>query len=72
MSYYTLKVLLAGDGGVGKTSIVKRFVKEDFKVEYRATVGVDIYRKEIKLNTDKIVNLDNIDELGKFIKKHMK
>ena len=43
---------MAGDGAVGKTSIVNRFVKREFKTDYSFTVGVDIHNKEINLNGD--------------------
>ncbi len=42
-----LKVLLAGDGGCGKSSIVQRFVKKRFVTDYKLTVGVDVLQKEI-------------------------
>ncbi|MHA1147013.1 MAG: Rab family GTPase [Promethearchaeota archaeon] len=64
MTYYTLKVLLAGDGGVGKTSIIKRFIQEDFKVEYRETIGVDVYHKEVKINHNSVVKLAIWDIAG--------
>ena len=38
------KLLLLGEIGVGKTSLVRRFVLNDFSVDYRPTMGVDLYR----------------------------
>ena len=38
---YSIKVLLIGDSGVGKSSIMLQFVEEDYKNEYACTVGVD-------------------------------
>ncbi len=38
------KVMLLGDIGVGKTSIVRRLVFDSFDTNYKATLGVDIYR----------------------------
>ncbi len=49
MTYYRLKILLAGDGGVGKSSIVQRFIKKEFVVDYKFTVGVDTYSKEMPI-----------------------
>ena len=39
------KILLLGDGAVGKTSLVHRFVEGVFKERYKATIGVDIFSK---------------------------
>ena len=43
------KVVLLGDGGVGKTSMVARYVIEKFDDEYVATIGTKVYRKDIQL-----------------------
>ena len=38
------KICILGDFGVGKTSLVRRHVLNLFSAEYRATLGVDIYK----------------------------
>lgn len=43
------KVVLLGDGGVGKTSMVARYVIEKFDDKYVATIGTKVYRKDIQL-----------------------
>jgi small GTP-binding protein len=43
------KVCLLGDFGVGKTSLVTRFVRSTFAVKYLTTVGVKVDSKEIDL-----------------------
>ena len=41
------KLLLLGEIGVGKTSLVRRFVLDDFSTDYRPTMGVDLYRYQV-------------------------
>ena len=38
----TFKVTLLGDGGVGKTTLIKRHLTGDFDKRYIATLGVDV------------------------------
>ena len=42
------RVVILGAGGVGKTSIVTRFVGEGFSLEYNPTVD-DIYRHIVRM-----------------------
>uniref|UniRef100_A0A0K0EQG1 Rab family GTPase n=1 Tax=Strongyloides stercoralis TaxID=6248 RepID=A0A0K0EQG1_STRER len=46
----TLKVIVLGDSGVGKTSIVNRFTGDDYLPKPKATVGVDFKSKNIVYN----------------------
>jgi small GTP-binding protein len=41
------KVILLGHFGVGKTSLVKRFVQQRFSEEYHTTIGVKVDKKEV-------------------------
>lgn len=49
-----LKVIVLGDSGVGKTSILNRFVKQEFSQSYRATVGADFLFKEFSVDNKEI------------------
>ncbi len=42
-----LKVLVVGNGGVGKTSMIRRFCKGIFTDEYKKTIGVDFLEKSL-------------------------
>jgi small GTP-binding protein len=44
------KVVLVGHFGVGKSSLVRRFVQNTFSDNYIVTIGVHILKKEIKIN----------------------
>ena len=45
-----LKVVIIGDAGVGKTSLLKRYVENKFSKEYRVTLGADFLNKKVELN----------------------
>jgi len=49
-----VKVLLVGDGGAGKTSLVKKLLGEDFDPQESQTHGININHWEVKLKKDKI------------------
>ena len=46
---YILKFAILGDAGVGKTSLVNQYVLKSFQADYRATLGVNIVKKDINL-----------------------
>ena len=50
---YTLKLCILGDEGVGKSSLIVRYVKNKFNAEYISTIGVDFLVKEIELDEGK-------------------
>ena len=55
------KICMLGDFGVGKTSLVARFVRNTFSDSYLTTVGVKVDSKEVALangQTQKLVVWD--------------
>ncbi|MBY9010756.1 MAG: GTP-binding protein [Candidatus Lokiarchaeota archaeon] len=46
----TVKVIVSGDGGVGKTSFLNRLVNDSFNDNSELTRGVDFYSKSIYVN----------------------
>lgn len=44
------KVLTAGEGGVGKTTLLYRYVKGEFLEDTRMTLGVGFFLKELVVN----------------------
>lgn len=47
---YTIKLLLLGDSGVGKTSIMHRYADQKFSPSLLSTAGVDYKTKYLKVN----------------------
>ncbi|UCD91922.1 MAG: GTP-binding protein [Methanobacteriota archaeon] len=65
--YVKKKILLLGDGAVGKTSLIRRFVVDKFSDNYIATIGTKVTKKDIKLKVngeDYFVSLMIWDVLG--------
>ena len=53
----SLKFVLLGQEGVGKTSIARKFcLEENFSSEYVPTVGMNIYRKTIALGNFPLIS----------------
>ena len=51
------KVVLLGHFGVGKTSLMRRFVENVFSEEYKVTLGVQIQKKVINLSGRKTLSM---------------
>lgn len=45
------KVLLIGDGAVGKTSLIRRFVVDKFSDEYITTIGTKVTKKDLRIES---------------------
>ncbi|MFW9941157.1 MAG: Rab family GTPase [Candidatus Thorarchaeota archaeon] len=65
---YRGKVILCGEAGVGKTSLLARYVDDLFSEEYIQTVGANFLIKEIDLN----IIIDKLEIKNINLKKDIK
>ena len=65
----TKKIVLVGHFGVGKSSLIKRFVENVFSDNYLVTIGVHISKKELELNGSQLTlviwDIEGKDDLKK-------
>ncbi len=51
-NHFRFKVLVIGAAAVGKTSLIRAFVKKDFKPDYKITVGLDIETQDFEIPSE--------------------
>ncbi len=51
------KIVLLGHFGVGKTSLMRRFIDDTFSEDYKVTLGVQIQKKVVELRSNKKLSL---------------
>eukprot|EP01080_Neovahlkampfia_damariscottae_P002745 gene2745-4153_t len=61
---YLYKILVVGDIGAGKTSIVKRYVHQFFSTTYKSTIGVDFALKVLEPDDHTTIRLQLWDIAG--------
>jgi len=55
---FVFKIALLGGPGVGKTSLINRYVQDKFKQDYKPTLGASILSKDLKVELhDKIYSV---------------
>uniref|UniRef100_A0A8D0RKV8 Ras-related protein Rab-7a n=1 Tax=Sus scrofa TaxID=9823 RepID=A0A8D0RKV8_PIG len=55
-----LKVIILGDSGVGKTSLMNQYVNKKFSNQYKATIGADFLTKEVMVD-DRLVTMQETE-----------
>jgi small GTP-binding protein len=64
MSKVMAKIVLLGDGAVGKTSIRKRYLGLGFRESHMMTIGADFSTKDIKIDNDRTISAQIWDLAG--------
>ena len=49
---YRIKVIIIGEPGVGKTSLVKKFISGRFTRDYRVSIGANLFVKNLILDSN--------------------
>ena len=52
MGDYVLKICLLGNGNVGKTSLVYRYIENRFSRDFKSTLGVNLLKKNVVLGDE--------------------
>ncbi|XP_015177202.1 PREDICTED: ras-related protein Rab-23-like [Polistes dominula] len=50
----SLKVVIVGNGAVGKSSMIQRFCKGTYTRDYKKTIGVDFLEREIEIDGEDV------------------
>ena len=61
---YDLKIIIIGAIGVGKTSVIERYISNKFIVGERMSISCEIQEKTIDLDSETKVNLKIVDTAG--------
>jgi Rab family protein len=69
---YLFKAVLIGDSGVGKSNLLSRFAKGEFRLDSKPTIGVEFAYRNIRVG-DKLVKAQIWDTAGqeRYIYMHL-
>ena len=48
VTIFVFTVVLVGDSGVGKTNLLSRFTRNEFKIDSRTTIGVNFATRNVE------------------------
>jgi small GTP-binding protein len=57
-------IVTLGDGQVGKTSIILRYIDNSFTLNYLSTIGIDSKIKKVKLKNNEEIKVKISDTAG--------
>ncbi|MFW9927876.1 MAG: Rab family GTPase [Candidatus Thorarchaeota archaeon] len=59
---YLIKILVAGESGVGKTTLIQRYLSDRWVIGTKSTIGIDFFLKKIKGSGTYLINGLKSDE----------
>ena len=54
MLIHLLQVVIVGNGGVGKSSMIQRYCRGTFSSRYKKTIGVDFLEKQLRVRGEEV------------------
>jgi len=60
----TIKIIVIGEPAAGKTSLVKKFVSSHFSTDYRASIGANMFIKDVILDSGQEIKIQLWDIAG--------
>ena len=61
---FIFKIILIGASGTGKTSLINRYIYNNFHEKYLCTIGVDFMMKKVVLDDNTVIKLQIWDTAG--------
>lgn len=68
---FAYKIVMIGDFGVGKTSLVRRFVDNSFSEDYLSSIGVSISKKVVEDSTIMLWDIEGKTEFKPIYKSYL-
>ncbi|HMF33729.1 MAG TPA: Rab family GTPase [Candidatus Lokiarchaeia archaeon] len=51
---YVMKLVLLGEAGVGKTSLIYRFIENRFSTDFKSTLGVNLLKRRVMVDENEV------------------
>ena len=64
---YSYKLIIIGNSGTGKSSLIKAAVSNEFRKDYQTTIAFEYSSLSVQINNDKIYKLQIWDTCGQEI-----
>jgi len=65
---FVFKITVIGDGGVGKTSLIKKYTQGSFQKQYIKTLGAQFSKYDEKIDGNMVKTLDDYTPVGEAVR----